>query len=397
MMMMKGLEAAVLLTSLLLKAVAGFTTMTTRRRPHKLLKQQLLHAMMDPDSSSSKSSWKLKNEFPLFLNQLTVQTFLSVLGTLRDPHTVRYVDNFTRPIIPGEISDEMTKGTGREDGGNNHVNVPRGIPHSSRLFTYHGLGAINTTLFPTWESFFSTLLEQPTEEFLIQSAAGGLHVMDYELEINPASLCTRLMSIREQIALEFANDLGILANTMGQHTIDSYYDYMDDIGPKTSSSSTTTGSRRLPPHNLVFLGYALDPINGFTPSPLRQHNFDLATLLATQESIHRLLNTECEEKSNNDLYRQFLLDFYVERLDSHFVGTQPYGRADDFLEDLLFAPPRRVGGAALVVDPVRVAEWILQERREVALEWQSICKNIPNKDHIEIKRLQLNRLMQSYS
>jgi len=407
MVILNKLTAAVVLINLNVQAAVGFTTTKTAicmpnldlQRSHRSLHELCLG--MDSDSSffSGRSGfpiddgWKLKNDFSIFLNQCSIQTFYSVLKTIRDPHTVRWMDNFTQSIIPAFDSNARASS---DDTGSDNVETSRGIPYSSKLLTYHGLGAINTTLYPTWESYFAILLEQPTEHFLIQS--GGLQMRDYELDINPASICTRLISIREQIAEEFANDLGVLAHTMGQHTMDSYYDLMEDIGLQKTKDRNNNG-RRLPPHNLVFLGYALDPIDGFTPSPLRQHNFDLAVLLATQESIHRLLNKHCND---NGPHRQYLLDFYVERLESHFTGTQRYGRADDFLEELLFGPPRQVSvvqgeGTTVVVDPVRVAEWILQERREVALEWQSACKNIPSKDHIQIKRLQLDRLMQSYN
>ena len=89
-------------------------------------------------------------------------------------------------------------------------------------------------------------------------------------------------------------------------------------------------------------------------------------------------------------YQDFLREFYLGRVDSHFEGIQRYGRADDFLEDLLFFPD------AVTVDPVRLAEIILNERRQVALEWQAMCQDVPN-DHIIIKRLQLDKLLESYS
>ncbi|CAB9519077.1 expressed unknown protein [Seminavis robusta] len=386
------------------KAALGFVT------PDGVSRQSVRRIGLPPTRKSwlcsgrQSDGWELSNDFPQFLNQCSIQTFLVVLGTLREPQTIRWMDNFTQPLV---MERDFTN---RDDESS-----------PSKLLTYHGLGAMNTDLFPTWDSYFATLLEQPQEEFLVQTAAGSLHTQEYELEINPASLCTRLISIREQIAQEFTNDLGVVANAMGRHTMDSYWDYLDNnnqeqenndndnddnqqdtfsealgdvVNTGGGTGTTTTTQRRFPPHNLVFLGYALDAIDGFTPSPLRQHNFDLAVLLATQEAIHRILNNNKYEDSKERISRQYLQEFYVQRLDSHFFGTQRYGRADDFLEELLFVnlPP----AVSEAVDPVLVTEMILEERRQVALEWQAKSQDVPTHDHIQIKRLQLDRLMASY-
>lgn len=367
------------------------------------------------ETSSTPGTWELYNRFPQFLNQCSIQSFVFLLGSLRDPQTIRWVDNFTAPIFDSRKStNKRLTGTTEATIGitsNRDVRNPDGRSYS-KLLTYHGLGIMNTTKFPTWESYFATLLEMPIEVFVVQSSS--VHIPDYELEINPASVCTRIISVREQIAKEFANDLGVLAN-LGEHTMDSYWYYMDyqrrsnkgepgekwsdhgmhrasysDSGDVTMSSGDSA-RRKLAPHNLVFLEYSLDELDGLAPSPLRKGNFDLATLLATQESIHRLLN-------NKNSKVQFLRDFYTKRIFSHFTGIQRYGRADDFLEELLFSSGQMTtnDGESIMVDPVQLTERILKERQQVALEWQAMCKDIPD-EHMAIKRLQLNRLMQSYN
>uniref|UniRef100_A0A7S3L8G9 Uncharacterized protein n=1 Tax=Amphora coffeiformis TaxID=265554 RepID=A0A7S3L8G9_9STRA len=368
----------------------------------------------------AKGTWKVINDFPTFLNQVTLQSFLFVLGSLRDPHTVRWVDAFCQPVYP-EIEHKSARLTGTTDAtttmmaDNNNENSPITNPNgkaSTRLLIYHGIGCMNTTAFPHWSSFFEQLLARPVESYIIQSHNGL--TPDYDMEINPASLCTRIISVREQIAKELAHDLGIVAR-MGYHTMDTYWEYWDnhDIsttenrkdqdneasapppppGDRITMSSGADVKRRLPPHNLVFLDYSLAGSGDMAPSPLRKGNFDLVVLLATQESICRILNNQQLEelkRSEQHVYRQFLQKFYIERLESHFTGIQRYGRADDFLEELLFS----VGTA--VVDPVRLTEIILREREQVALEWQAMSQDVPN-DHIVIKRLQLEKLMESYN
>ena len=393
----------------------------------------------------AKRTWKVTNDFPTFLNQVTLQSFLFVLGSLRDPHTIRWVDAFAQPVFP-DIDHKSPRLTGTtaatttmmstastsdddddddDDSSNSGSSIsnPNGKA-STRLLIYHGIGCMNTTAFPQWTTFFEHLLARPVESYTVQSH-NGLSP-DYDMEINPASLCTRIISVREQIARELVHDLGIVAR-MGYHTMDSYWEYWEknqDIilgtehapekkgsaavsRSKTESTAATPSpgdhrvtmssgadvKRRLPPHNLVFLDYSLSGTGDMAPSPLRKGNFDLVVLLATQESICRILNNqqlEVLKRSEQSVYRQFLQDFYSERLETHFTGIQRYGRADDFLEELLFSL-----GTALV-DPVRLTEIILREREQVGLEWQAMSQDVPN-DHITIKRLQLEKLMESYN
>ena len=77
---------------------------------------------------------------------------------------------------------------------------PNGQGVALKLLRYHGLGVMNTTLFLMWDSYFGTLLQQPTLALLVESYNGALSgVKEYEVDINPASLCTRMIAIREQI------------------------------------------------------------------------------------------------------------------------------------------------------------------------------------------------------
>jgi hypothetical protein len=96
------------------------------------------------------------------------------------------------------------------------------------------------------------------------------------------------------------------------------------------------------------------------------------------------------------------------------LGSVPYGRADDFVEELLWQPPRLVrvppslagdprqqqGRDPLMsglfsyrlVDPLRLAEAILRQREVVAAEWRQAAVEAPFQ-HMSIKRMQLNLLM----
>jgi hypothetical protein len=367
--------------------------------------------------------WALANDFPLFLNQCAIQSFMFLLRSLRDPQTVLWLEAFTQPVIRSkraliqqaleknkpspnadEVDDNVTTAAADKTLANpERQQVPMtsdSTPNSgvnAKSLLYHGLGLLNTTLFPTWDAYFRELLDQPSTTLLIESSRA--HIPTYELQINPASLCSRILSVREQIAKEFANDLSVIAS-MGQQTLDTYWRAVKE---EEKSGDAYNPNMKVLRTSLAFLdftsGDAGDDENDYAPSPLRKGNFDLLVLLTTQEAIHRVLNSQArQEYSDNnkdDTPDRFLYNFYTERLVTHFTGIQPYGRADDFIEELMTTPPRLVQRSDTVtslIDPVRIAELILQEREQVALEWKQVAQNSPQM-HMEIKRLQLNRLM----
>jgi hypothetical protein len=189
-----------------------------------------------------------------------------------------------------------------------------------------------------------------------------------------------LISVREQISREFARDLDSIADISKSFI----HDYFESQNNKETNQE---GYRT----NLMFLDNIVD--DDYLPSPLRKGNFDLLMLLSTQESIHRVLNSE-EDSVERSSFR-FLRNFYAGRIGSHFTGNNWYGRADEFLDELLSTSPCVVqlqDEECDLVEPVRVAELILKERERVALEWLEVALDAPNV-HLEIKRLQLQRLM----
>lgn len=175
--------------------------------------------------------------------------------------------------------------------------------------------------------------------------------------------------------------------------------------------------------NLFFLDSSTSEEADYAPSPLRKGNFDLLTLLTTQEAIHRVLNDPQRKARKSPEYgsNQFLQDFYVQRLLSHFSGDQPYGRADDFLEEMLACSPRMITigndkekendstssadfedaedeltkDLTYLIDPLGIAETILNEREKVALEWKQQLEDQTKTDHMAIQKMVLAKLMGS--
>ena len=83
------------------------------------------------------------------------------------------------------------------------------------VLKYHGLAMLNCTKFPTWDAYFETLLDQPKEYYTIESLHPNFP--SYDLDIEPTTLCSRMLSVRTQIAAEFEHDLEVIANMGGMY------------------------------------------------------------------------------------------------------------------------------------------------------------------------------------
>lgn len=323
------------------------------------------------DELLQDGKWILLNDFQYFLNQAAIQALIFLVNSLRDRHTAIWLEDFTQPIIRSRTKDNASDAVLSNmaealDSAMHETQMERRI----KLLTYHGLGAINTTLFPTWSYFFESLLQEDDVSYRIESTRS--HVPTYEMEVNPASLCTRLISVRELIAREFVVDLDAVAEIS-----------------ETTMERFKEGKLEKP--NLMFLDCSVH--EDYLPSPLRKGNFDLLLTLTTQEAIHRILNSEFQSCERATL--SFLYNFYLARIETHFTGSNWYGRAEDFLEQMLQSSPTSIriqDSRSVLVDPVNVANLILRQREAVVEEWIELALDVP-KSHADIKRWQLDRLM----
>eukprot|EP00527_Entomoneis_sp_CCMP2396_P009231 CAMPEP_0198138172 /NCGR_PEP_ID=MMETSP1443-20131203/1592_1 /TAXON_ID=186043 /ORGANISM="Entomoneis sp., Strain CCMP2396" /LENGTH=662 /DNA_ID=CAMNT_0043799837 /DNA_START=129 /DNA_END=2117 /DNA_ORIENTATION=- len=337
-----------------------------------------------------RGSWVLKNDFYTFLNQCSIQSFAFLLKSMRDPQTILWMEKFTQPSI--------------KDTENPSYSLPENAAKSSKmieddckLLNFHGLNAIDTGIFPSWDAYFEKLAVHPIETYTVESSSG--QAPDYDLDINPSRLCNRLLAVREQIAREFDNDLHVLSN-MSNQTIVAYWDSVkeeekrkgkevaeyniDDVMAKDGREINIESG------NLMFLDFGVK--DGQAPSPLRKGNFDLLKLMATQEAIHRLLNDPSRQEGAQSVSNAFLRDFYVARFLSYFDGNVEYGVANKFMQELFSALPvlREVEGNTALIDPVRLAGMVLEKRAEVALEWKTLSALVPD-EHLGIRRLLLSQ------
>lgn len=238
--------------------------------------------------------------------------------------------------------------------------------------------------------------------------------VEFNIDIDPASLASRIVSVREQIAREWVADMDTLM-AADEMILASYHDktatgraqeecveFDEDCNSTEdlvvpSSSDKTTRPRAFDRNAMMMLSNSIlaDTVGS---SPHRKGNFDLLILMATQESVHRVLRHYKEAGSVRKVPFAWLREFYIQRVTTHFDGDQQYGRADDFLDELLFTSPvmREVNGKVELVDPLRIAEDLISMRSQVASEWKSIAETIPE-EHTELRKALLDKQMGKYS
>ena len=98
-----------------------------------------------------------------------------------------------------------------------------------------------------------------------------------------------MISVREQIAKEWAKDLGVIAS-MSRRVMESYFEKLRQQSDGGHPAHGAIQIERQAIQDLLFLEWSPDEGSDLAPSPLRQGNFDLLVLMTTQEAIHRVLN-----------------------------------------------------------------------------------------------------------
>ena len=232
--------------------------------------------------------------------------------------------------------------------------------------------------------------------------------MEFHIDIDPTSLVTRIISVREQLSAEWAEDLDTLA-VANNMILDSYHDKSRnarkieewsevDLGSGTEAIDMSCAREKVVfDRNAQFMLQNSNAFNDLSSSPLRQGNFDLLMLLSTQESVHRVLRNYKDTGREHEATFEWFRDFYVERVASFFDGNQEGGRSDDFLEELLLTPPsvKNDGGKVALIDPLHIAEDVIRIRGAVAMEWKEIAANCQS-DHTSVRRQLLGKRMEKW-
>jgi len=229
--------------------------------------------------------------------------------------------------------------------------------------------------------------------------------VEFPIDIEPASLAQRIMSVRGQISNEFIQDLDIVISANNQ-ILDSYFEHIKKQG--SDSNTRTSQQQQQSPQELAS---SFDRVTSYVlssnmessvaaSSPFRKGNFDLLYNLCTQRSIHDFLRELQDAGGDREVSFAWLRDFYTERVKDFFDGDQPYGRADDFIEAMLLTPPavrdlgtNREGKSVIgLIDPLGLAESIIARRTDIAHEWK-IALGETAVDHMQLQKSLLERMM----
>lgn len=299
-----------------------------------------------------------------FLTQRSLQSFMFLLNDLRDPHTSDWIERFLG---------------------------------ANRLIEYHGTGAFNQTQFETWDQYFLDMMKLPKERIIIQARGrysghgGGSKnnpfiqrdkMIEVPIDIDPQSLVHRIMSVREQISKEFLNDLDVIR--LANDQIMSIYE--TEVRDKTEDRGETESAFQRNAIVLFVNSVSLEPVKS---SPIRQGSYDLLFLLSLHESILRVLRDYKTSGEEKQVSFNWLKDFFYERLDSHFDGPKRYGRADDFMEELLLCTPSlrntNDGRHMELIDPLKIATDIIYTRNNVLEDWKELLRKVPD-DHMGLRK-----------
>lgn len=333
----------------------------------------------------------------LLLTQCAIQSFVYLLEECRDPHSVKWIEDFLG-----------TKNFG----------------------DYHGTGAINVTRHRTWDSVLYDMMNQPNTRMIVSAKRSGRghggwskrnpyleeRYVEYGIDIRPASLVQRLLAVRGQLASEFERDLEIVRMIDVTAVMDLYYRKLSAAVVKDGDAATKKGEAtplsslfdRV--HVSITTNFAEyqdsgSSIGSSSSSPLRRANFDLLYGLCTQASAHRLLwelersassSTNNEDIDDNVITFEWFKRFYVDNAPLFFDGDQNFGRSDDFIDLLLRAPPPLPNGWHST-DPLRMAQRIIAMQSDIALEWMGMMEEVAE-DHKSLNdvlfRIMMGRTME---
>jgi hypothetical protein len=323
----------------------------------------------------------------LLLTQCAIQTYVNLLERYRDPHSVKWFEDFL--------------GT-------------------RNLGDYHGTSAINVTRYRTWDTVLYDMMNQPNTRVIVSARGRGggrrsdddpnsekRKIDEYGIDIRPASLVRRLLAVREQLASEFERDLEIVRMVDVTTVMTLYYRKIaaavskDEDGATTMKDGDTSQSSSL---NRV----SFDIVKEFmrcqdagssdgssSSSLLRRANFDLLYALCTQASAHKLLwelersastssSTNDDDVDDNVITFEWFKQFYVDNSPIYFDGNQNFDRSDDFIDALLRAPPPLEDGWHSA-DPLRLAQRIIAMQKDIALEWMGMMEEVAE-DHRDINK-----------
>lgn len=356
-------------------------------------KRNINLALKSSGSDSTDNKLSARTCIKNFLTQRSIQSFMFLQNELHDVNTINWLEEFS---------------------------------NTTNLLRFHGSGAFDMKRFPSWETIFVEMMAMPVTQLEIEVEVKGFpggsfgltknrkknpyltkKVKKYTIDIDPSSLVSRIIFVREQIAKEFEQDLKIIA-THGEEILESYFDCQwkdrdEECQLNNPSNSTDLESlveRKSSPferHSLTMFHELKVTDGSLESSPLRKGSFDLLLLLVTQESIHRVLrNFRAQDSAESQSNLEWLTEFYTKRIPKMFDGSGKGGRSYDFLEDLLLTSPTLKKSSSQkmsIIDPLGLADEIIRMRTEVAHNWREAMRDVPL-NHIDLRKILLEKQLE---
>eukprot|EP00903_Cladosiphon_okamuranus_P019561 g17991.t1 len=240
-----------------------------------------------------------------------------------------------------------------------------------------------------WHDFLAGMLRAPPEDIivkkLIKSPRGGSgnnpyladrKPVQYTETVEPTSIARRLMEIREQVAEQLSADLQQIAAENARLQED--YEYEADYGPDQAKSLRLSSMEPMT---------EVDPSSGTANPPRRRSTYKDALELVTAASM---LRVKAQLRIRGDTVTLDWLDRFSNReleqrgnalVQSLFAGPMV------LIKDPLQSRPK-------VVEPLKVAQEILQGREDVAEELIAVLQKVPN-DHLAMTVSLLNEKWES--
>ncbi|CAN0088737.1 unnamed protein product [Ectocarpus sp. 12 AP-2014] len=240
-----------------------------------------------------------------------------------------------------------------------------------------------------WHAFFAGMLRAPPEDVvvkkLIKSPRGGSgnnpfladrKPVEYNETIEPTTIARRLMEIREQVAEQLGSDLQQIAAENARLQAD--YHYESELGPDRAQALRLSSLKPMTD---------VDPSSGTANPPRRRSTYKDALELVTAASMRRV---KAELRIRGDMVTLDWLD--------RFSSRELEQRGNALLESLFAGPmvlikdPLR--DRPKVVEPLKVAQEIMQGREVVAEELITVLKGVPQ-DHLAMTVSLLNEKWES--
>ena len=339
-----------------------------------------LSAMADKDEEAlSRARNDARTDIRNLLTQRAIQSFMFLCEGVRDPHSGKWIEDFL------ETKNQLE---------------------------YHGTGAGYIAKFGgRWDSPLLAMVGRPKDVVVVSAKRRGNghggwsknnpylkdRYVEFNIDIDPVSLANRILAVREQIAAEWVTDLDVLAEA-NEGILESYFKLAKEERAKKDDELTHTPEVAFERTAVNLLGNTTNFQRG-SSSPFRKGNFDLMYNLCTQASIHRILREFKEAGEVKAISFAWLRDFYTDRVAEYFDGSQEYGRADDFIEELLLSSPSVIytdDGKVGLADPMGLAEEIITKRKEIVEEWKKLMISVPQDHEDGIRRIILEKQMESW-